>query len=665
MGKLFTQGWYDRVEALLALARSNSSSILSSDFWVNVVTQAGVDNTFATDAGAPLTTAFAAIAAAGRGAYLPDGDYKFLTTARLASNLPIFLSPKAALVGVLPPATGNPNNAIFDYPQTTGAGTTLTAPSTFGSPVIAVASTAGMAPGIFLELTSALNPFLLAGPYKIRRIAGLNVTLDRPVRQAFLLGDVVTVVTPLQNCAIYGNGALMTGTGDRYVEIFTGWHCYVADLVIDGSAGMISDTCLSFDNPCFSCVGDNLQVDGAGLAPSLVRNECGEADLLRDCVVQNAAGAGILLGFSVSSRVENCAVSGCAASGFNFQAGPMSGCTVTGGSSIGNGIGILIADSVNTCTFTGMTISHNVNDGVRINGTGPSDNKIIGCPITANGANGIDVVTGIRTVVSSCDLTGNVGAAIFLDTTSTGTALSDLDVSGGIGLQCRSDCVAEGLRGVCTSNTLLLDSASSDLRLSGSDLRPTGQVHAFEVSGTGAKLDIVNTKLVLPVNGTAIVTTGGAGTTVRLENFTASGGAGRFGLFAASAGSRIQCGANVDVTGCSNAPIVPGGAGVVTLEQTGAEFLDASATGTVTLSQTQAQYGTIHATGALTAPVVYNVPANVPGLRYIFRNATTNAFAASIGVTGTGPLAVAQGDAAWFESDGTTIHRITADVASP
>ena len=641
---------------------SGGSSFLSG-FLVNVVDVFHVDNTGATDAGPLLSVAFAAIAARGQGAYLPEGTYKIATTVRLVSNLFVFCSPKAVLSSVLAGGTGNPNNAIFDYPQTTGAATTLTGNSVYGSPVIALtAIPAGAVVGAFLELTSAANPFLLAGPYKIDKIVGLNVTLDRPVLQAFITGDAVTVITPCQHVALYGNGAKLTGTGDRYIEIFTGYNCYVENFVIDGSAGMVTDTALSFDNPNYACLADRIQVDGNGTLPSALRFECGEASIFRDCIVTNTGGAGLLIGLSVGCRMENCHASGCAASGFNFQTGPSSATIVTGGSSIGNGIGILFADAVVDCQIIGVTCSGNTGDGVRLSGGPgtPTGNALVGCTITKNGANGIDNVNGLHLNVTNCDLGGNVGASVFCDTTSKDTTLDSCDISGAIGWQLRSTAMASDLTGVCSSTTLLLDNAASSLRLSGAIFRPTAATYCINLSGAGATLDAVNVDLVLPVNGTALLCNGAAAI-ARIDNFTAGGGAGRFGLFPNAAGSQIQCGPNVDVTGCLNAPIEGGGAGTVTLTQGGGNFADATVTGTVTLSQTQAQSTTVRPAGALTGAVRYDAPANVPGLRYVFANATSNLFAASIGVTGGAAIAVAQGSSAIVWSDGTNMHRATID----
>jgi hypothetical protein len=205
----------------------------------------------------------------------------------------------------------------------------------------------------------------------------------------------------------------------------------------------------------------------------------------------------------------------------------------------------------------------------------------------------------------------------------------------------------------------LLDNANSFLRLSSSSFRPTGATFAISLSAAGAKLLASNVNLVLPANGTALLTNN-ATAVAEVSNFTATGAGGSQGFFP-NAGT-IRAGAGCDVTGCA-VPIVTSGGGTLTMVQDSGEFTDATATGTVTLTQVQARTNVVRPTGALTGAVTYNIPKGIVGWRGIFANATSNAFAGSIGVTGGAAIAVAQGDTAHVWSDGTNMHRSTQDSA--
>jgi hypothetical protein len=88
-------------------------------------------------------------------------------------------------------------------------------------------------------------------------------------------------------------------------------------------------------------------------------------------------------------------------------------------------------------------------------------------------------------------------------------------------------------------------------------------------------------------------------------------------------------------------------------------FTSATTTGTETMTQVQAQSDVIRTAQALSGNTTTNVPANMPGLRYVAVNNSTNAHTWSVGVTGGTAVTINQGYSCIVESDGTNMVQVS------
>jgi hypothetical protein len=150
-----------------------------------------------------------------------------------------------------------------------GGGSVLTAPSVVGSNVINVSVAPAVGDTIFIRgnVGVATDAFL-ASRYVVRVVAGLVVTVDRPVRFAWIAGATVQKVTKaLANFALEGNGARLDGTGNRLWEAIAAYRTWLRNVRFGpNDAGAISTDVSSFDIGGVQTGYEGCDVDGVTIA---------------------------------------------------------------------------------------------------------------------------------------------------------------------------------------------------------------------------------------------------------------------------------------------------------------------------------------------------------------------------------------------------------------
>src|SRR5882724_1595428 len=173
--------------------------------------------------------------------------------------------------------------------------TTLAANTILGANTIS--TTASFFVGDYIEIYND-NASNVAQNFKVLKVTGggpYTVTLDAPILfpDAFLAaGSHVVTITPVSDINISGGGAIITGTGDRAIEIANGRNCLVKDFNITPTSGMFTSIACSFDVGTVGCIFNNIQVDcgsvaGGTVAAAGIAVESGYDVKLRYCRVIN------------------------------------------------------------------------------------------------------------------------------------------------------------------------------------------------------------------------------------------------------------------------------------------------------------------------------------------------------------------------------------------
>jgi hypothetical protein len=193
-----------------------------------------------------------------------------------------------------------------------------------------------------------------AGPY--------TITVDRPIREPFVTNDMVLTVSSVPtDILLEGNGATITGTGDRYIELPGAHRCLVTGWRMDASGGEL------------------------GAAGAYASFDIGaRQSTFRDCVVDGgsgmSSGSGILLESAEDCTIENCHAidvgTNAAGSSIGFGLWDCWGCSVVNSHAAGCYYGVYMGSdgayygcvdcSVQGGTFVGC------NTGVNLSGVRPT-----------------------------------------------------------------------------------------------------------------------------------------------------------------------------------------------------------------------------------------------------------------------------------------------------
>lgn len=435
-----------------------------------------------TDDGPRFQRAVNVLANTGQGLWVPAGHYILQVGVDLIGLKNLNLVFEGALIeqqlvgGPFGPATCG----FSGGPSAVGAFNPLTANALTGTSIIHVTNPviAGARIGLTIDAV-----FTVGEQFVVQSVAGggLIVTLDRPILAdyPFATSGVQVLTNPMQNIHFEFNGSVMTGTGERFIEMVSAIDSSISDLVINDSAGFISDPahCCSWDTYSLRCHYYRVQV----LGPCGLAMESAEFCTAVDCQFEGRAGG--TLGYLINDCIQ-CTIDGCQAFnagtfglGFSTSFGGGRGCiqcAVRGGSYTSCQEGINASAATETYIGDGVVASHNTNYGVHLSG---SPATISNALITDNGQRGILILA-----------LGSAGPI----------AISDVDVSrnqgglGGYGIESSSDVVATNIKCEAADtglNIAVLHVLSGQFQLSNCEWRCAG---SFAILFDSGRLDIIN-----------------------------------------------------------------------------------------------------------------------------------------------------------------------------
>lgn len=599
-----------------------------------------------TDDGPAFQAAINALAGTGSALYVPAGTYRIATKVTLASNLQIIASPGVVFKSALT-AHIDPNNAMFWFNAPTSNATTLASTPAPGSKTLQVVGAGPYSAGQFVFVNRVSPNNFQSAIYRVTSVSGASpqtITLDRPIRYTFQSGDPITQITPLQNFIFQGNDCLISGTGDRFIEIAGGWGSWVSDVRADTSLGTPFDLMFSFDQSSYGCQWVRMSIDGGGATSVGLALESVENCDIIDCNVKGTNSSGITLYDCVNCTVVRCLCSNNAAHGVTLTGdGNTIGCSycvIDGGDFSGNaGSGVSLTNGTSYCNVRGVTCNANTVDGILVgSGGGPSTGNVLsGCMTASNTQDGIGIgatANAANTTVMGCVSQKN----------------GDVDINIG------SDCILSGFTSpaMATFGGIFIAASAGTIKMD--------NIHMIGTHGPGIEVSAGNkvylSNAYISASGvTAIDMHSGAGSSLWLNNTQVA--AASSGLVVA-ANNTAYIGLGVDLTAATT-PI--SNSGTTNMAQDQGVYTSSTATGTDTMTQLAATANKITSTASLSNNVTVNVPAGIAGLRYVvFFNGTLNAHTWSVGVTGGTAISIGAGKHAILESDGTNMQRVTADT---
>ena len=469
----------------------------------NVVASFGVDNTGTTDAGPRLAVAMSALTTSAQAACLPAGTYKIATPMNVPNGLVLYGAPGVTLKSTITPGGGG---SIVDTMFLQSAPATVSATTLAGNAAIGattVSSTASVAAGTPIRLLSATHTEQTAYYYVIAVSGGgpYTFTLDRELRRPYSTSDVIQTIGAINaHVVIHGNGMLVTGTGDRWMEFLGCRDCLVEDVNFDTSGGAISDRAASWDLGSYHSTFRNVRVQGITLNQPTAPSASGLAlEVAEDCLVDSSVveGMGNYAGINLLGSVD-CGVRdshsryNVGANGLAFtsdgsstygclncwaQGGDYNGNTATNiaisGPNDGTRLENLSASYCSSVGGAGLALASTVNGD-------PTNTSIVGVRLNNNTNDGLIVGTGVYgTVATNLETSNNGGQGV----TSVGdltfnnwTAQGNLNTGGGaINVQ----TLAQTIAGVTNANPAQITIAAHGY--------VTGDY--VLISGTGTSLD--------------------------------------------------------------------------------------------------------------------------------------------------------------------------------
>ncbi len=276
---------------------------------VNVNNAFGVDNSGSTDAGPRLEVAFDALAASGQSACL-IGSYKVATPINVPNQLVVYGSSSTKLTStIVSGGVGSIVQTMFLMTApTTVTATTLAGNASIGSTTIS--STASVAAGTAIRLLSAAYTEQTAYYYVVS-VSGAGpytLTLDRELRRPYSTGDAIQTVAAINShVVLHGNGMVITGTGDRWIELLGCRECLVEDVNFDTSDGVISDRAASLDLGSYRSTFARLHVQGITSNQPTAPSASGLAmEVAEDCLIDSAVveGMGSYAGIDLLGSVD-------------------------------------------------------------------------------------------------------------------------------------------------------------------------------------------------------------------------------------------------------------------------------------------------------------------------------------------------------------------------
>jgi len=427
------------------------------------------------------------------------------------SNLIVSCHPNTSLVSSLANGTEQTNSPIYST-TTTGASANVSVNITVGSTRIDIDQTSSFPVGTTI-VVGAGNRFAYYTVKARSASSGAGyLTVERPILWAFTTSDDVFVVSSISRAIrIYGNGASISGTGDRAIELTGVQDCLVEGFRIDASSGF-GGIVASFDIGGLRNTFRDVHILGGYDALGGLALESNEGSLIDHCSVTKATATGTRPGIFLAddmdchvrhSRSESNAVgmefnSGgspgegskrSSAFGCLFASNLLHGMQILNGSAEvqvestqcrwNAGNGVYITNSATGVQLVNVNASDNTGNGVQV--AAGSSASVVNGVLKNNGACGVDSGGDFRAL--GCDIGNNlVSSGIMLTGAANGQIL-------GCKLAARSDATWSPALTMSSTGTMLVDGCAFDLGGGGTKV-------AIEHNAAGT-VQVSNSKIVV------------------------------------------------------------------------------------------------------------------------------------------------------------------------
>lgn len=472
---------------------SATSSLWGAAPYRSAVIADGADATGSVDSSTAIHNCLVNAVATSTCCALPPGTFKVASPITVPSFACLRGTASTTIRSTITPGVSN-TNSVFVAVPTFGSSTTLASNNTPGASTISLTTNIGGAVTAGATIEIAGGPSspqgLRAQQYTVQSISGVGpytVTVDRPVLDQYLTsnGALVAILTYRpQLITIDGGGMLMTGTGWRYSELLTCFHCRVAHILANESGGTLqADYAMSFDLAGLENEFEDIRMIVSTPQAGVVF-ESNERGVAKDSYVQGPTTYGFLDQDSFGTRFRGDSA-GSVPDGIGVGSdGTNLGCTgdqIVGGQFTNCTYGVVVTQGSTGTSVAGITSRLNTSAGVYL---------------SANGA------ASSRTSITDSVLTNNV-VGLLIDNTVTGTMGTGLDLSNNTG---------------ATTGTALQAGTGTDVKLSAVVAKGLGSYGfiaggTLDMSGFEVQSSVASNILVSNIN-----TTGPAAVTYRLAN---------------------------------------------------------------------------------------------------------------------------------------------------
>lgn len=426
------------------------------------------------------------------------------------SNVVLACHPNTVLSSSLTNGTGQTNSPLYST-TTTGASANVSVNITVGSTRIDVDQTSSFPVGTVIAI-GAGNRFSYYTVKARSAASGAGyLTVERPILWAFTTSDDVFVVSAQsKRLRIFGNGASISGTGDRAIELTGVQDCLIEGFSIDASTGF-GGIVAAFDIGGLRNTFRDIHILGGYGAQGGIALESNEGSLIDHCsvtkVTSSSTNPGIFLADDMDCHVRHTRSElNVVGLEFNYGGSPGEGskrCSVFGSFFAGNtshgiqilngsaevqiestqcrwngGNGIYVANNSTGVQLVAVNASDNTGSGVQA--TSGSSFSIVNGVLKNNGACGVD--TGADMIALGCDVANNLASAGLQVTGSASARIT------GCKIAARSDATySDGIMMSSTGSMLVSDCTF--------DLSGGGTKVAIEHNAAGV-VQVVNSKVV-------------------------------------------------------------------------------------------------------------------------------------------------------------------------
>jgi hypothetical protein len=466
-----------------------------------------------------------------------------------AGQLAILGSAAVTLVSAIAPRGDGTTGSLFYgiYSLDPTYSTTLSADVLVGSRTLQ--AVAAPTVGDSIQLISPPGGAQFASYFTVEAVqpagAAYAVKVDRPIMGPFTVAGVnATTVHRVarvpSHLDIVGNGMHITGSGNRYIEIFACADCEASDIWEDESGGFLTGGSYpnSWDEGSRGSTWERCHADLPTASWGFVAEGMGEHNTIDSCSVQHTVLGGVGLFDNIDGVISNCTTSNLpfaigAAIDTNGSA-ESTDCQVLGGDYAGSD-GVTIGHATGTALigvashdgdYVGFSVSENA-----------SDTTLVACSARRNALYGLQVAAGaVGTQYSIFDGSNNGDAAIRASADCTGIGAYS---SGGSSSASSAVIMQLGGQGTHLAVDLTIDNTS------GTGANNNGLYATVDTTITG---QLAFAAGALAVSGPrALIADGDS--VLRLDDFRLIGTAdGSVGL-AVEPGSTARIGDNVDLSG--------------------------------------------------------------------------------------------------------------------